>query len=106
MMMEARWTEFAWSMLSQTADYILCEFGVKTYEDFLQSVDNVVLTLQQHPLLGDEEKFLQGRPLKYRSIVVDKINKIVYTLDEENNQILITDFWNTRREPNLLIESI
>lgn len=104
--MNASWTDFAWSMLSQTADYILSEYGINSYVDFLQEVDKVVLSLQRYPQLGIEEPLLSGRPLCYRSVLVGERNKIVYVIEEEQDRLVIMDFWDTKREPKTLAESV
>lgn len=104
--MQVRWTDFAWEMLSQTADDILAEYGYRSYIQFLDDVDAGVNTLCLFPLSGKEEPLLEGRPLQYRSLVIEKLNKIVYVLDEDQELITITDFWNVRREPQLLTSSI
>lgn len=104
--MQVEWTDFAWKMLSQTADDILMEFGYQSYCKFLDDVDAHVMMLIRFPKSGKEEPFLMGRPLLYRSLVVDALNKIIYTINEETEVIYITDFWDVRREPKLLIDSV
>ena len=37
------------------------------------------------------------RPLTYRSVIINGLNKMVYRVD--GNIIYIVDFWDTRREP-------
>ncbi|MCQ2310402.1 MAG: type II toxin-antitoxin system RelE/ParE family toxin [Paludibacteraceae bacterium] len=104
--MTTQWTDFAWQMLSQTADYILSEYGTTAYATFLNDVDNGVRTLMQFPQSGHVEPLLKDRIVLYRSIVINNHNKLVYFIDEEKSIIQITDFWDTRREPSLLIKSI
>ena len=43
------------------------------------------------------EQAQEGRPFAYRSIVVNRLNKIVYRVVED--RIEIADVWDTRREP-------
>lgn len=105
-MMQVEWTDFAWKMLSQTADDILMEFGYQSYCKFLDDVDANVTMLLRFPMSGKEEPLLVSRPLLYRSLVVDTLNKIIYTIDEEKELIYITDFWDVRREPQVLVDSI
>lgn len=104
--MKIEWTDFAWQMLSQTADGILSEYGFASYASFIKDIDDCVSLLQTQPKLGKEEHLLAQRPFLYRSVVVDKLNKIVYTIDKERNIIFIVDIWDTRREPKLLISSL
>lgn len=104
--MKAQWTDFAWSMLAQTADYILIEYGYAAFDTFLDEVDTCVHLLETQPMIGSEERYLQNRPLVYRSMVVGKHNKIVYTIDAEFDIIHIVDFWDTQREPIMLSSSV
>lgn len=104
--MKARWTDFAWSMLSQTADYILYEYGYTVFDTFLDEVDTCVNLLEAQPMIGSEERYLANRPLVFRSMVVGRHNKLVYTIDTELDIIYIVDFWDTRREPIMQSRSI
>ena len=100
--MVVKWTDFAWTMLSQTADYVLMEFGYKTYDSFMQDVDGAIASIVANPNLGIEETFLRGKVQIYRSLLVNKHNKIVYEVHEHDGIIYIVDFWETRRDPQLL----
>ena len=104
--MKARWTDFAWSMLSQTADYILYEYGYRAFDTFLDEIDTCVHLLESQPMIGAEERYLANRPFVYRSMVVGRHNKIVYTIDKESGIIHIVDFWDTHREPIMQSRSI
>ena len=53
--------------------------------------------LSRNPHLGPVEPYLDNMPEIYRSIVVNRLNKIVYYI--KDNGIVIADFWDTRREP-------
>ncbi len=103
--MRALWTEFAWNMLSQTADYVLMEFGYRTYEGFVQDVETAVSCIVANVNSGEVEPCLQGKAREYRSMVVNKRNKLVYEVREDEGVIYIIDFWDTRRDPQLLMAS-
>ena len=45
---------------------------------------------------------LKGKVQIYRSLLVNKHNKIVYEVREHEGIIYIVDFWETRRDPQLL----
>ena len=47
--------------------------------------------------VGSLEPLLQHRSIPYRSIVINKLNKLIYYI--ENETIIVADFWDTRREP-------
>ncbi|MBQ0141458.1 MAG: type II toxin-antitoxin system RelE/ParE family toxin [Prevotellaceae bacterium] len=103
--MRVLWTDFAWNMLSQTADYVLMEFGYRTYEGFLQDVEDAVSCVVTNVNSGNVEPYLQGRAREYRSMVVNKRNKLVYEVQKDEGIIYIIDFWDTRRNPQLLTAS-
>lgn len=53
--------------------------------------------LADSPHLGPIEPLLADLPYTYRSLVVGRLNKIVYRITD--NYIEIVDLWDTRREP-------
>ena len=83
--------------IRQTARYIQKEFGKKARVDFRNEIQHIVKLLQENPLLGPDERYLADAPVLYRSIVVNRLNKIVYWINDD--VIEIVDFWDTRREP-------
>ena len=92
-------------MLSQTADYVLIEFGYKTYEGFVQDVEVAISCIVANTQSGEVEPYLQGKAREYRSMVVNKRNKLVYEVREDEGIIYIIDFWDTKRDPQLLMAS-
>ena len=60
--------------------------------------------LGEQPYMGKIEPYLAHRPVKYRSIVVNRLNKIVYRIDDD--AIRIVAFWDTRREPKKQAEQV
>ena len=51
--------------------------------------------LENNPLLGKEEIYLEHLNRGHRSLVVPKYHKIVYRI--EGDEIIVTDFFDTRR---------
>ena len=49
--------------------------------------------------MGKIEKFKVDGKVQYRSIVVNKLNKIVYVIGAGSIEIIA--FWDTRREPQM-----
>ena len=94
------WLEQADMALSHTVDYIASEYGEMAKEKFMCKVDEVGVLLADNPYLGPVEPLLSDLPSGYRSVVVAKLNKIVYRIN--NNRIEIADFWDCRREPDTL----
>ena len=97
-------SDFAGQEILKTAKYIQREFGKRSRDNFLQKVRETKSLLSSNPDLGPEESLLEGRPISYRSIVVAKVNKIVYRIMED--RIEIVDFWDVRREPKALSSQV
>lgn len=96
------WSLEAQDQLRQTADFIENRFGNKTKTVFLDNLYHVVSLLESFPHLGKEEPLLKGAPVLYRSLMIGRLNKIIYYI---NNDVLeIVAMWDTRREPKKLIE--
>ena len=91
------WQTQAREALRQTAVYIRKHFGLHVRENFRNEVDHVQALLQSNPYMGNEESLLSDCPKKYRSFVINKLNKIVYYIEDDT--IHIAAFWDTRREP-------
>lgn len=98
--MRVIWLEQADKALAQTANYIAAEHGRLAMEKFMQKVDEVGILLEDNPCLGPVEPLLADRSSVYRSVVVAKVNKIVYRVADD--RIEIADFWDVRREPESL----
>ena len=95
--MKVIWNNWSENLLRQTADYIQVEFGKEAKVKFLQDIYHTTTLLQANPNLGKVEPLLANAPVLYRSIVVSRLNKIIYWINEDT--IEIVDFWDTRREP-------
>lgn len=63
----------------------------------MQEVRHTNDLLAENPHLGPIEAFLADLPIHYRSIVVRRLNKIVYRI--VNTHIEVVAFWDCRREP-------
>ena len=100
--MEVRWNERARKALRNTAHYILFHFGRKSNEEFLRKVYQTERLLEWNPNLGPAEPYIADAPVLYRSIVVNRLNKIIYWINDD--VIEIVDFWDTRREPTAQAE--
>ena len=91
------WHDQAKEALRNTAKYIRERFGIQVRENFRNEVDNVQKQLMNNPYMGPEEPLLADKTIKYRSFVINKLNKIVYYVEKDT--IHIADFWDTRKEP-------
>ena len=92
-----RWSYKAQKQQDAVADYIFGEFGKRALLKFYQKIDKVEEELIEFPELGKIEPLLAHRKKVYRSIVLTKKNKLVYTIDKDS--ICVHALWDTRREP-------
>ena len=93
-------TGLARQKIRETARYIRSEFGKRYRDDFLYKVQETRQYLATNPHLGSMEPLLSNRPMAYRSVVINKLNKMIYYISNTDDVIYIVDFWDTRREPN------
>ena len=91
------WENIAQEQLEEVANYIENGFGLKYVRLFQQDVLHTTELLLLNPYLGALEPLLSGRSKEYRSILANRLDKMVYYVDE--NTIHIVAFWDCRREP-------
>ena len=97
--MKIHWHKRAAAALHQVEEYILQEFGERIRREFMDEVDQAVLALADMPTMGKIDPFFAHRSQTYRSIIVRRLNKIVYYV--KGDTIHIAAFWDTRREPKV-----
>lgn len=102
--MKVVWSLQAKENLQRTSNYIRKEFGKKSKQKFLDEVLHVVGLLESNPFLGQVEPLLDEASVEYRSIVVNRINKLVYYIHESTIEIVV--LWDTRREPKSLLDEV
>ena len=95
--MEIIWSDEAFKRWCEAADHIISQFGISAVEKFQKNTEEWEETLSQSPSIGRVEPLLKGRTRLYRSIVINKLNKLIYYIEDKT--IIIADFWDTRREP-------
>lgn len=95
--MKIIWQEPAKAGRRQVAAYIRREFGINRAKKFSQEIDDTVNLLLRSPGIGQIDPLYADRPLTYRSVIINGLNKLVYRVD--GDIIYIVDFWDTRREP-------
>lgn len=98
------WTDRADELRAEIADYILVTFGSKARKNFLTEVYESVLSLAANPFMGKIEPNLEDRALTYRSLVINKVNKVVYRV--EDDRIVVVAIWNCRRDPKILAADV
>ena len=76
--MKILWNKRAVTQLHQIEDYILSNFGERVRREFMDEVEQAVLLLADMPAKGKLDPLFAHRKQEYRSIVVRRLNKIVY----------------------------
>ena len=102
--MKVVWSLEAHDQLRQTADFIESKFGDKAKIVFLDDLYHVVSLMEGFPHLGKEEPLLEGASVVYRSMIIGRLNKVVYYVN--NDAIEVVALWDTRREPRKLTEGL
>lgn len=102
--MKIQWTKRARKAANEVGVYILQTFGENSFDKFLQELVHTGQLLENTPNLGRIEPLLEKHAFTYRSVVIRKRSKIIYRIDGE--KIYIVDFWNCKREPKKLTESL
>ena len=95
--MNIHWHKRAVAALQQVEAYVLDKFGEQTRQEFMDEVDQAVKTKKKTPSMGKKDPLFAHRRQEYRSIVVRRLNKVVYYIKDDT--IHIAAFWDTRREP-------
>lgn len=102
--MRVKWHSKAKIAVQQTARYIRSRFDAKSASDFVQEVYHTEKLLVNNPHLGSAEPLLSDLPVLYRSIVINRLNKLVYWVNDDTIEIVA--FWDTRREPKTQAEEV
>lgn len=97
--MKVRWTPQAEEQLNRTALYIQQTFGQRERVRFQKAIYEADTLLATNPRIGTAEPLLADRSSMYRSLVVNRLNKIVYRICDDH--IEIDALWDTRREPTV-----
>ena len=91
------WEKIAVKQLKEVAGYIENNFGKKRKNVFLSDVAHTIGLLESNPYMGALDPLLSGRAKSYRSIIINRLDKMVYYID--GDIVHIAAFWDCRREP-------
>lgn len=98
--MEVVWDKAAEADFITLLSYLEDNFGMKSARTFRQKVLAYTNSLAEHPKLGHSEPELEISGTIFRSLLIDKPCKLVYTLTPVH--IFIIALWDTRRNPDSL----
>lgn len=104
--MKCRWTRQATKEYLKISSYIFNQFGRKSALDFVAGMEQWDEYLCSYPDLGSIELLLANRKrFTYRSICINRYNKLIYTISSDGT-VTIIDIWDTRRNPKTLAKRI
>ena len=95
--MKIHWHKRAATQLHQVEEYVLRDFGERIRQEFMDEVEQATLSLAEMPTMGKIDPLFAHRKQTYRSMIVRRLNKIVYFV--KGDTLHIAAFWDTRREP-------
>lgn len=95
--MKIHWHKRASDQLHQVEEYVLRDFGERIRQEFMDEVEQAVVSLAEMPNMGIIDPLFAHRKQTYRSIIVRRLNKIVYYV--KGDTLHVAAFWDTRREP-------
>lgn len=95
--MKIHWHKRAAAQLQQVEEYVLRDFGELVRREFMDDAERAVLMLADMPTMGKPDPLFAYRKQTYRSIIVHRLNKVVYYV--KGDTIHVAAFWDTRREP-------
>ena len=94
--MKVIWTERARRQRDEVANYIRRLFGAKRKFQFKHEVRDTTNLLKRSPGIGKLDPLFEDRPMAYRSIIINGLNKLVYRVEDDT--IYIVGFWDTRMD--------
>ena len=98
------WTNPAIDELGKTIRYITNNYGNKSVAKFNRQLAKSIKMISNNPQSAPKELLLENEEEEFRSIVINRLNKLVYYID--NNTLYIADIWDCRRAPKNLTNRI
>lgn len=68
----------------------------------ITDIYNAVLSLSQQPSMTPIEPALSEFPESYRSLVVRRLFKLIYRIDQDKQVLIIVTIWDCRQNPETL----
>lgn len=79
-------------------------YGKQFLKKLFKEIKNLKNLLIDNPYIGSKEELLESLDGDFRRIVLQKHIKIIYFV--KNDSIFLTDIWDTRRNPETLVDGI
>lgn len=102
--MNVIWLPIAYQQVKEAINYTELHFGKIAKRKLQQKLKAGEILLADFPQSGIIESLLSHRPENFRSLVINKIYKIVYFIDVNN--VVITTLWHCQQDPEHLQDMI
>ena len=97
------WTNTAQRHWIEQLEYCAKTFGETTASQFIKKTDEKIERICKFPESGTHEPLLKDEEKDYRYVLIQKRVKLIYYYDEEQQTIYIEDVWNTKMDPEHLL---
>lgn len=98
------WTNFAQKELQQIFKYHKVKVSINLAQKIIQEIFQAVEVLRKFPKIRQKEELLQNRKETFRYLIYSNY-KIIYWINTKEQQIEITDIFDTRQNPNKIQRS-
>lgn len=103
--MVVEWTESALSTADRVLDYTYNKYGQVQVDRLQSEFLNAAKQIERYPQIGSLEASLKDVEGEYRYLLVYRVFKMVYRIDNLGHVSIIT-IWDCRRNPENLLEVV
>lgn len=97
-------THEAWQQIYAVVNYIDDVFSKKSADNFVKRLQKAQQLIGLNPYMCPIESCLNFSKQTYRSYVLDKINKLIYRISDDEVEIVL--LWDCRRNPQTLVSKL
>ncbi len=99
------WSRFSENQIEIIFNYYKNRVNSKLAKKIIREIISSTNILIKNPKIGTFEPSLKNRKIKYRYIVSSNY-KIIYSIEERDKTIKITDVFDTRQDPNKILQRV
>lgn len=97
--LEIFWTEFAEYELYSIFKHYHEKAGYRIAKKLIDGIHDEPFKLKTQPKIGQIEELLKDREQEFRYLVYKKNFKIIYWINNDNNQVEVVDVFDVRQYP-------
>ena len=104
--MVVEWFDEAQRHWIEQLEYSVKTFGESVASDFIKKTDEKIDRICKFPESGTREPLLKEKDEVFRYVHIQKQIKLIYRFDEESQTVYIEDVWNTKMDPQHLLDGM